>query len=119
MARLVFEIPLSFLVVCAWHRWFSTFPEAGWRFTALLVENPFFAVAVVLILLHELSIRYLRDQLAPESDYLRRLAMALPGTAIRLYADQYGNDSITRILRRIRFAAVVSGAIGLVLTNWG
>jgi hypothetical protein len=117
--RLVFEIPLLFLVVYAAYRWFVTFLNSGQQFIISALENPFFAVAVLMVLVHEFGVRYIRDQLVPESDFAARLALLVPGRAIRLYSLRYGLDWTARTLSMIRIVAVVSGGIGLIWSNWG
>lgn len=118
-ARLIFELPVLLLVVYAEYRWFLALPKEGQVFILAVFENPFVAVALLLVLAHEVGVRYLRDQLTAKPDYLWRLALLLPGRAIRLYSQQYGTERVARGLRGIRFVAIAFGAVGVFLARSG
>jgi hypothetical protein len=116
--RLAIDVPLGFLALYGLYRWLSTLPEMGRRFILTTLENPFVLPSVLLIMAHQAGLGYLRDRLTRQTDLIWRIALLIPGRVSQLYAQQYGADWAARAVRGIRFVALGSGAIGVLLTGW-
>ena len=116
--RLAIDVPLWLLSLYGLYCWFSTLPEMGRRFILTTLENPFVLVSVLLIMVHQAGLGYLRDHLTVQTDLTWRIGLLIPGMVSRLYAQQYGEDWAARAVRGIRFVALGSGAVGVLLTSW-
>jgi hypothetical protein len=90
----------------------------GRRFILTTLENPFTLLSILLIMAHQAGIGYLRDHLTGQTDLIWRIALIIPGRVSQLYAQQYGADWAARAVRGIRFVALGSGAITVLLTAW-
>ena len=115
--RLVFDIPIFFLCTYALYLWFLRLPEPGRRFVLSIYRTPFAIAAILLILAHQIGVSYMRDRLTLQPTFPARLLFLFPGTVLRLYKEEFGNDSLVRTLRGIGFAALASFAIGLLIFN--
>jgi hypothetical protein len=116
--RLVLDIPIFFLGAYVLYLWLLSLPEPGRRFILSVYESPFAIAAVLLILAHQIGVSYMRDRLTLQPSFPARLTLLIPGAVLRLYKEEYGNDSLVRTLRRIGIATVASFAIGVLMVNW-
>jgi hypothetical protein len=115
--RLVVDIPVFFLGAYLLYLWVWSFPEPGRRFTFSMLENPYALAAILCILAHQIGVSYMRDRLTLQPTFPARLLLLFPGTIQRLYEEQYGKDSLVRMLRRIGFAVALFG-IAAVIVSW-
>lgn len=116
--RLVLDIPIFFLGAYVLYLWLASLPEPGRRFILSVYESPFVIAAVLLILSHQMGVSYMRDRLTMQPSFPARLMLIIPGAVLRLYKEEYGNDSAVKTLGRIRIGAGASFAIGMLIVNW-
>lgn len=116
-SRLVLDIPLILSTCYVVYRWFDTLHRSEQRFILSEFRNPFIAAALLLVLAHEIGVRYVRDRLICVPSAVGRIGLLIPGRAVALYAQQRGADRAVRILRAVRYAALTSGMIGLISSS--
>jgi hypothetical protein len=108
---------MFFLGAYILYLWLGGLPEPGRQFILSLYRSPFAIAALLLILVHQVGVSYMRDLLTLQPNFPARLMFLAPGAVPRLYREEYGNDFLVKILRGIGIAAAASFAIGMFLVN--
>jgi hypothetical protein len=84
-----------------------------------MFANPFGVIAVACTVAYAIGVGFLRDRLVRQSSFSWQIGLLVPGRVLRLYENEHGRDMAITLVRRIRFIAFISFAIGMLAVNFG
>jgi len=114
--RLVFEIPLLFISGCAlYYAYMNFWPGMAREKFVAIYTTPFGIMGILGILAHEVGVSYMKDQIQFKDNFATRLHIAMPGTALVLFKQQYAGNPLIKVLRIIRITAFIMLAIAMMI----